>query len=596
MRLRHLRGSLFSARSARSRRLWLAPAAVMLALVTAPAASGAADAPLLGAPASADSYLLRVTATTQQQVNRLINGGYDLVERREGRDYFVVGDATILRRLRAAQFAVRIENVLRRASGRDSGQVQPHSVTPKVPGVYPTFDGGYRTVVAHEQHAADVTSAHPDLVQLVDFGDSWRKQQGLGGHDLQALCITKSVTGDCALSPSSPKPRFVVMAAIHARELSTAEMAWRWIDYLVDNYGVLPDVTTLLDSQELWVIPVVNPDGRDIVETGGNSPYLQRKNANTSAGSLCSTPPTSSNQAGVDLNRNATFKWGGVGTSTAPCDQTYRGTSAASEPEQQALEGLFSQLFADTRGSADTDAASSTTSGTLLSLHSYSNLTLMPWGWTTTLSPNNAGLRSLAFRTSYYNGYQTGTGPEILYSTSGTTDDHIYGQLGTPGFTIEIGPASGTCSGFTPAYSCQDSTFWPLIQGSLLSLAKNARTPYTTAAGPPITAASTSLSGTTVTINGTANDNAYGSATGSVSRPATQNINAGEYYLDVPPWSGGVAVAMTATDGAFNAKSEGIKATRSTTGLAAGRHVVYVRGRDSGGTWGPVTSAWFTAP
>ncbi|MGL5829249.1 MAG: M14 family zinc carboxypeptidase, partial [Angustibacter sp.] len=320
-----------------------------------------------------------------------------------------------------------------------------------------------------------------------------------------------------------------------------------------------------------------------------------RKNADTAAGGACANPPTVSNQAGVDLNRNATFKWGGTGASTLACEQTFRGTGPASEPEQAALQTLFGQLFADTRGPLDTDVAASTTSGALLSLHSYSNLTLLPWGWTTTLSPNNSGLRALAFRMSFYNGYRTGTGPEILYSTTGTTDDDLYGRQGTPGFTIEVGPSSGTCGGFTPPFSCQDS-FWPLIRNSITSLAKNSRQPYVDAAGPNTTSASTGIVGTTVTIQGTANDNAYGSAAGSFGRPATQNITAAQYYLDVPPWAGGTPLSMTATDGSFNSRTEGIRATLSTAGLSSGRHTVYVRSRDTSGVWGSVTSAWFTVP
>jgi carboxypeptidase T len=560
-----------------------------------PVASAAAPGPVgtgQSQTRSGTSSLLRVTATSKSQVARLVNGGYDLAEARDGQDYFVIGDADTARQLRKQKFTVRVERALENPAARKATS----KATAKAPGVYPTFYGGYRTVAAHEQRVTDVVSAHPDLAQVIDYGDSWRKQQGLGGHDLRAVCITKQVAGDCGLAPSTTKPRLVVMAAIHARELSTAEMAWRSIDYLVDNYNVLPEVTTLLDNQEVWIIPVVNPDGREIVEGGGNSPYLQRKNADTSAGGSCSSPPTASNQAGVDLNRNATFKWGGVGASTLACEQTFRGAGPASEPEEAALETLFGQLFADTRGPNDTDAAPSTTTGTFLTLHSYSNLTLLPWGWTTGLSPNNAGLRSLAFRMSYYNGYKTGTGPEILYSTTGTTDDNVYGQLGVPGFTIEIGPQSGGCSGFTPAYSCQDSTFWPLIRGSILSLAKNSRAPYVDASGPVTTSATSTVAAGTVTVSGTANDDAYGTAAGSFGRPTSQNVSEGQYYLDTPPWAGGTPVAMTATDGTFNAKSEGLRATRSTSGLTSGRHTVYVRGRDTSGVWGPVTSAWFTVP
>ncbi len=189
---------------------------------------------------------------------------------------------------------------------------------------YGTFYGGYHTVEAQFQHLQDVAAAYPTLATVVDYGDSWRKSQGLTtGSDLLAICITKKVTGDCARSTTAAKPRSVVVSAIHARELATAEITWNWIDYLTTNYGTDATVTSLLNTTEIWVIPVLNPDGRKIVEGGGNSPYYQRKNANNSRGT-CSNPPTASNQYGVDLNRNATFHWGGVGSSTSVCTQTYR--------------------------------------------------------------------------------------------------------------------------------------------------------------------------------------------------------------------------------------------------------------------------------
>ena len=57
-----------------------------------------------------------------------------------------------------------------------------------------------------------------------------------------AICITKRRpnTNDCALTPDTDKPRFVLMAAIHARELTTSELAWRWMDELVNDYDVDP--------------------------------------------------------------------------------------------------------------------------------------------------------------------------------------------------------------------------------------------------------------------------------------------------------------------------------------------------------------------
>ena len=76
---------------------------------------------------------------------------------------------------------------------------------------------------------------------------------------------------------------------------------------------------------------LANPDGRAIVQQGGSSPYLQRKNGNDTLGS-CAVPPTSTNQFGVDLNRNAPVDWGVSSSSTQPCAATYRGSEPSSEP------------------------------------------------------------------------------------------------------------------------------------------------------------------------------------------------------------------------------------------------------------------------
>jgi murein tripeptide amidase MpaA len=527
--------------------------------------------------------IYRVYVNGQADVNALANGGWDLVEGR-GPDYLLlVGDDDVANRLRAQGFRVERD-------AADSSSPRFTALPDGLVGIN-TYYGGYRTVTEQYAHLDSVATAHPDKVSLVTYGTS------LQGRPLRAICITKLQAGDCALNVYTGKPRFLMMAAIHARELTTSEMAYRWIDYLVDNYNVDADVTMLLDTSEMWVIPVVNPDGRVIVESGGNTPYLQRKNARDTG--ACANPPTSSNQDGVDLNRNAsTDNYGGAGTSTDPCAQTYRGTGPASEPEQSALESFFQQLFADTKGPNRNDPAATNTRGVFITVHTYSNLVLLPYGDALAAgqAPNVNELRHLAFRMSNYNNYQTGTGDEILYSTTGTTDDWMYGKLGVPSFTFEIGPSSGTCSGFTPSYSCQDSTFWPLNRPAFMYAAKVVRDPYISPSGPTSSnlAVAAVPQGCPATLNGNANDNAYGNASGSVGRPAVQNVSAAEYYIDTPPWNGGTPIAMSASDGSFNSNNENVTASVATGSLSVGRHTLYVRGRDANNNWGSVSAVFLT--
>ncbi len=542
-----------------------------------------------------DLFILRVIAPTPAAIVRLTDGRYDLLEARQGDALFVLGDQTVLRSLRAEGFEVSV--YARLPERRES--FAPF-----------TYFGGYRTVAEHYAHLDAVAAMHPELATVVDYGDSWRKVNNRpNGHDLLAICITKRRPNDCQLTPNTDKPRLLLIAAIHARELSTSEMAWRWIDELVNHYGQHPDITWLLDYHEMWVIPVANPDGRHLVEQGGSAPYLQRKNMNNSVGTcpLPGDPSYAYAQPGVDLNRNASFKWAGAGSSNVPCDQTYRGATAASEPEQSALEALMAQLFHDTRGPLDSDAAPITTTGAMLTLHSFSDLILLPWGWTNCGSgpcppgqraPNDAGLRAFAFRMSYYNSYAVGQASELLYPASGTTDDWAYGILGVPSFTFEIGPINGTCGFFTPAYNCQDDLFWPLNRPAFLYAAKVARRPYQLVHGPTtftVTLSSPAvLSGQSVTLTALVRDDAYGSAANSVGRPAIQRIAAAEAYVRLPDWAGGTAIPMTAQDGAFDSPAETATAVINTSGLSAGRYLIFVRGQNAAGHWGPVTAQWLT--
>lgn len=539
--------------------------------------------------------VLRVTMHSPADIHALASAGYDVLEARDGNAIFILGDESIAQQLR-----------------KNGYTVSEHTTQPAQHSTLDTQDffGGYRTVAEHEAHMAQVAAAHPDLAKEVDYGDSWRKLNNApNGHDLRAICITRLQAGDCALNPHTNKPRFLLMAAIHARELTTSEMAWRWIDLLVNGYGLDPDITMLLDTSEMWVIPVVNPDGRVIVEAGDDTPYLHRKNANTSNGS-CPQPSSdlsyAFSQAGVDLNRNASFMWGGYSTSVQPCDPLFRGSSAASEPEQQALETLIRQLFRDERGTLITDTAPITTTGVFISLHSYSDLVLFPWGMVecgmTSCSPdqrapNDAGLRALAFRMSHFNGYAAGQPSEVLYAASGTTDDFAYGELGVASYTFEIGPAFGEpCGFFTPPYSCQDGTFWPLNREALLYAAKAARQPYSISRGP--SASETRLNcpivtnSTSATLTAVIDDSTFGM--GGVDRPAPQAITAAEVYVAVPPWAGGTAIPMAAADGAFSSPTEKVQVAIHAAGLSAGQHLLYVRGQNAAGFWGPVTAQWLT--
>src|SRR5882724_10690699 len=220
-----------------------------------------------------------------------------------------------------------------------------------------TFYGGYKSVEEIYAFLDEKVTQFPDLVEKIDIGDSWCKANPgscvlpspWNGYDLFVLHITnRNIPG--------PKPVFWADGNIHAREIATPEVVMRMIDYLLNNYDTNADVRWLVDYHDIWLMPEVNPDGHHIVEAGGggNSPYYYRKNGNNVGGDGCAWPPTASNHFGVDNNRNFPFKWGCCGGSSGfVCEQTYRGTSAGSDPEDMAIVNKIRTLVPDQRGPGD---------------------------------------------------------------------------------------------------------------------------------------------------------------------------------------------------------------------------------------------------
>lgn len=423
----------------------------------------------------------------------------------------------------------------------------------------------YRTV--EETYAAMSTLAanNPSLATWLDIGDSWEKVKtsGLAGYNLNALDLTSKIR-------PGPKPIFFVMAEIHAREYVTAETATRFSEYLVANYGVDPDVTWLLDYYHVYIVPMTNPDGRKIAEGG----VYWRKNIDND--DSCTDPYT----WGTDLNRNHSFKWNMGGSSGYPCDETYHGPTASSEPETNAIQNFLLTLFPDQRGPLDTDPAPLTATGTFITLHSAAGLVLWPWGWTYTSAPNNTQLQTLGRKLAYFNDY-TPEQSTNLYPTSGTSDDWAYGNLGIASYTIEMG------TDFFQDCASFENTIYPDNRNALIYAFKAARHPYMDPSGPDtvnITATPACiLPGTRVSLEGTADDTRYSSGSGE----PTQNIAAAHFTLDDPSWiTGTVTYPMVAKDGNFNSKSEVVSASVDTGYLAPGRHTLFVESKDATNNWG----------
>lgn len=447
---------------------------------------------------------------------------------------------------------------------------------------------GYHTVESVDQLLDTMAARYPHLARVEEIGQSWRYQHtdGREGYPLRALFITNEDT-------PGPKPVLTLIATIHARELMATEVATRFISFLLLNYGRDPDVTWILDDHTIVVVPMVNPDGHKLAEQG----YMQRKNVNDSANGSCVFPPVTNSHDGVDLNRNFAYQWGHIDKpAIGPCHQTFPGQSAVSEPETSAIQQLLQTLYPDHPRPASGTPARPTTSGLFISLHSYGEAVLWPWGYTAQESPNATGVARLGYRLAELNGYD-GMQANAFYPTSGTVEDWSYATLGIPSYTIEIGMApqyDGICGGFMPDLTCLDEAggggVWQRNLRPLRYAARVARYPYTQPAGPHIAAVEVLSDTQTVTLTARVT-----SVTG-----VSGDVAAAQYFIATSPWHDGTPYPLTALDGTFDSPREDVQAvlSRSDVALADSPHqgqtLLLLRAKNADGVWGPIQATWFS--
>ncbi|KRZ90588.1 Carboxypeptidase B [Trichinella sp. T8] len=229
----------------------------------------------------------------------------------------------------------------------------------------------------------------------------------------------------------SSQPAIWIDAGIHAREWIAPSTALYIINYLVTRYDFDMEVQKYVNGLTWYILPVVNPDGYEFSRSSLNPRVrLWRKNRSPAN---CQPFRNSYCCRGVDLNRNFDFKWNQQGGSQDPCQETYSGRSAFSEPETQAIERFILQR-ADQLGA-------------FVTLHSYSQIWMYPYGNQRYSYPKDVhDLREVALAAcqSLYNVYGTRYHP-----ASGGSEDWAKAVAGIKySFLVELRPEEDNQDGF----------------------------------------------------------------------------------------------------------------------------------------------------
>jgi hypothetical protein len=211
------------------------------------------------------------------------------------------------------------------------------------------------------------------------------------------------------------EPEVLYTGIHHAREPIGANICVEWARWLCENYGQNPLATYLVDNRQIWIVPIINPDGylyNEEIRPGGGG--MHRKNRRQ----------TGAEPQGVDNNRNYPYMWGydNQGSSPDPEEETYRGPNPGSEPETQSVMNLC-------KGHSFVTA---------LNFHSFLNLFLYPWGYIRQKCEDSLafyGWGEIATRIAHY----AVIGGHELYPTNGDSDDWMYWDQGIFSVTPEIG-------------------------------------------------------------------------------------------------------------------------------------------------------------
>jgi len=216
----------------------------------------------------------------------------------------------------------------------------------------------------------EIVDNYPDIAQLYDLG------QSVQGRTLWGLKITDNPLVE------EDEPEVRICGCHHGNELMSVELPLLLAWYLVENYETDPSIQNLVEERETWIIPMVNPDGRQ-----ANTRY----NAN-----------------GVDLNRDYGYMQGVYGDFyTQPETRIIR---------EHALDNNFVLS---------------------LSFHTSGDIVNYVWNYKGQPVADNDVVVMLSEQYGSHNGYWVVEGFD-WYQTKGDTNDFSYGCRGDIDWTIEV--------------------------------------------------------------------------------------------------------------------------------------------------------------
>ncbi|XP_059402402.1 carboxypeptidase A1-like isoform X4 [Carassius carassius] len=219
-------------------------------------------------------------------------------------------------------------------------------------------------------------------------------------------------------STGANRPGIWIDTGIHSREWVTQASGTWFAKKIVKDYKRDPVLINILNNYDIFLEIVTNPDGFEYTHKKNRMWRKTRKPHHFFFWCV-----------GVDPNRNWDAGFGGAGSSGKPCSETYHGPRANSESEVKAIVD-----FVKSHGKLKA----------FVSIHSYSQMLLYPYGYTRTPAKDNDELNKLAkkavsaLQSLYNTQYRFGSIINTIYQASGGTIDWTYNQGIKYSYTFEL--------------------------------------------------------------------------------------------------------------------------------------------------------------
>lgn len=245
------------------------------------------------------------------------------------------------------------------------------------------------------------------------------------------------------------EPEILYTAIHHSREPASLTQLIYYMWYVLENYDTDDEIKAIVDHTEMYFVPMINPDGYVYnVVNDPNGGGMWRKNRRNHG----------NGDYGVDPNRNYSYQWGTTGVSFNTSQDTYPGSAAFSEAENQLIK-----MFCE-----DHEFVMA------LNYHTYGNLLLYPYGHQNLLTPDNDTYVAISSLMVSENGFSNQLS-SLLYPASGDSDDWMYTATPQKDKILALTPEIGNNSaGFWPAQNdiigiCESTLYQNITAAHLIT-------------------------------------------------------------------------------------------------------------------------------